>query len=159
KLGPGTNWQKAVFRRAPETSHNLSISGATAKTDYYISGGYFYQQGTVIGSDFNRYSFHTNINSQVKDWFKVGTSISADRNKADIGLGNSYGIIYNALLQAPDAAVYNADGSFAGPAVVNGTVEGGQNPVQQALSITNFLTRSNLQGNLYADIKFMKDLT
>ncbi|HEY2721365.1 MAG TPA: SusC/RagA family TonB-linked outer membrane protein, partial [Chitinophagaceae bacterium] len=159
KLGPGTNWQHAIFRHAPETSHNLSISGSNGKTDYYVGGGYFYQQGTVIGSDFNRYSFHTNINSQVKDWFKVGTSISADRNKADIGLGNSYGIIYNALLQAPDAAVYNADGSFAGPPVVNGTVEGGQNPVQQALSITNFLMRSNLQGNLYADIKFMKDLT
>ncbi len=66
------------------------------------------------GSDYKRYSFHTAVNSQVKDWFKVGASISANQNYSDIGLGNSYGIIYNALLQAPDAAVYNADGSFAG---------------------------------------------
>jgi TonB-linked SusC/RagA family outer membrane protein len=160
KLGPGTNWQHAIFRHgAPQTSHTLSVSGSNGKTDYYISGGFFYQEGTVIGSDFNRYSFHTNINSQVNNWFKIGTSVSANRNKSDVGLGNSYGIIYNALLQAPDAAVYNADGSYAGPAVVNGTVLGGQNPVQQALSITNFLTRGNVQGNLYADIKFMKDLT
>jgi len=159
KLGPGTDWQEAIFRRAPETSNTLGFSGSNGKTDYYISGGYFQQKGTVIGSDFNRYSFHAAVNSTVKDWFKIGTSISANQNKADIGLGNSYGIIYNALLQAPDAAVYNADGSFAGPAVVNGIIEGGLNPVQQALNITNNLARENIQGNLHGDILFTKDLT
>jgi TonB-linked SusC/RagA family outer membrane protein len=158
-LGPGTDWQAAIFKTAPEQSHTLSISGAKDGTDYYISGGYFNQQGTVLGSSFDRYSFHTTVNSQVKDWFKAGTSISANQSNANIGLGNSYGIIYNALLQAPDAAVYNADGSFAGPAVVNGTIEGGRNPVQQALSITNTLLRSNVQGSAYGDILFTKDLT
>ncbi len=159
KLGPGTNWQEAIFRHAPLTSHTLGFSGNSNKTDYYISGGYFQQTGTVIGSDFNRYSFHAGVNSQIKDWFKMGTSITANQNFSNIGLGNSYGIIYNALLQAPDAAVYNADGSFAGPAVVNGTIEGGLNPVQQAMNITNTLRRTNVQGNLYGDILFTKDLT
>ncbi|MGC8751844.1 SusC/RagA family TonB-linked outer membrane protein, partial [Hydrotalea sp.] len=159
KLGPGTNWQNAIFRRAPLISHTLSASGSNGKTDYYISGGYFQQKGTVIGSDYNRFAFHTTINSQVKDWLKMGTSITANQNKANIGLGNSYGIIYNALLQAPDVAVYNADGSFSGPAVVNGIIQGGQNPVQQALSITNYLIRSNIQGRVYGDIKFNKDFT
>lgn len=159
KLGPGTNWQKAIFRRAPETSHTVSFSGGNGKTDYYISGGYFDQDGTVLGSDFKRYSVHTTVNSQVSDWFKVGTSFSASQSASDIGLGNSYGIIYNAILQAPDASVYNADGSFAGPAVVNGQIEGGRNAVQQALSITNTLGRSNAQGNIYGDIKFPLDIT
>jgi TonB-linked SusC/RagA family outer membrane protein len=158
-LGPGTNWQNAIFKNAPQQSHTLSFSGAKDGTDYYISGGYFTQQGTVLGSSFNRYTFHATINSQVKEWFKVGTSISANQSNENIGLGNSYGLIYNALLQAPDAAVYNADGSFAGPAVVNGNIQGGQNPVQQALSITNTLNRSNIQGSFYGDIKFTKDLT
>lgn len=157
-LGPGTDWQQAIFKNAPEQSHTLSISGAKDGTDYYISGGYFNQQGTVLGSSFDRYSFHTTVNSQVKEWFKAGTSISASQSNANIGLGNSYGIIYNALLQAPDAAVYNADGSFAGPAVSNGTILGGLNPVQQALNITNTLLRSNVQGNMYGDIHFTKDL-
>jgi TonB-linked SusC/RagA family outer membrane protein len=159
KLGPGTNWQQAVFRRAPITNHTIGFSGSNGKTDYYVSGSYLWQQGTVIGSDFNRYTVHTTINSQVKDWFRVGTSVSANQNHSDIGLGNSYGIIYNALLQAPDVSVYNADGSFAGPAVVNGQIQGGFNPVQQALSVTNTLTRSNIQGNLYGDIIFNRDFT
>ena len=159
ELGPGTNWQEAIFKNAPEQSHTLSISGAKDGTDYYISGGYYDQTGTVLGSSFNRYTFHTTVNSQVNDWFRAGTSISANQSNSNIGLGNSYGIIYNALLQAPDAAVYNADGSFAGPAVVNGTIQGGRNPVQEALSITNTLLQSNVQGSMYGDILFTKDLT
>jgi TonB-linked SusC/RagA family outer membrane protein len=159
KLGPGTNWQNAIFRGAPEYSNALSFSGGNGKTDFYLSGGFMKQQGTVIGSNFNRGTFHAAINSQVKDWLKVGSSLTGNQNKTNVSLGNQYGIIYNALLEAPDAAVYNADGSFAGPVVVNGTVEGGQNPVQQASIITNYLTRTNVQGNLYGDIKFLKDFT
>ncbi len=160
KLGSGTDWQDAIFRRAPQTSHTVSISGANPKTDYYISGGYFKQEGTIIGSDFDRFSLHSSVNSQVKDWFKVGTSISANQNKANTLLGNNYGIIYSALLQAPDVAVYNADGSFAGPALdAGGQAMGGLNPLQRALSVTNYLIRSNIQGRLYGDIKFLKDFT
>jgi TonB-linked SusC/RagA family outer membrane protein len=159
KLGPGTNWQYAIFKYAPEQSHTLAFSGASDKSDYYVSGGYFKQTGTILGSDFQRYTVHTNINSQVKSWFKIGTSFSANQSGEHIGLGNTYGIIYNALLQAPDAAIYNADGSFAGPVVVNGTIQGGRNPVQQALSITNTLVRSNVQGSVYGDLNFTKDLS
>lgn len=158
-LGPGTNWQYAIFRNAPEQSHTLSISGGKDGTDYYISGGYFKQDGTVIASNFDRYTFHVGVNSQVKPWFKVGTSISANQSNANIGLGNSYGLIYNALLQAPDAAVYNADGSYAGPSVVDGNIQGGRNPVQEAYNLTNTLLRSNVQGSFYGDIKFYNDLT
>ena len=158
-LGPGTDWQKAIFSREPEQSHTLSFSGGKDGTDYYVSAGYLTQDGTVIGSDFNRYTVHATINSQVNDWFKAGTSFSASQSNTDIGLGNSYGIIYNALLQAPDAAVYNADGSFAGPVIENNTVYGGRNPVQQALNITNTLQRSNIQGNVHGDIKITRDLT
>lgn len=159
KLGPGTNWQRAIFRNAPEHSHTLSFSGANDKTDYYVSGGYFNQEGTIVSSKFHRYSFHAAVNSQVKDWFKVGASLSANQNKTYVSLGNNYGLIYNALLQAPDAQVYNADGTFAGPVVVNGQIQGGQNPIAQASLVTNYLTRSNVQGNLHGDLKFLKDFT
>jgi TonB-linked SusC/RagA family outer membrane protein len=159
KLGPGTNWQKAIFSTAPETNNTLSFSGSNNKTDYYVSGGYFDQTGTIVGSNFRRYSIHAGVNSQVKDWFKMGTSISANQNKTNVSLGNSGGIIYNALLEAPDAAVYNADGTFAGPVVINGFPAGGQNPIQQASIITNYLVRTNVQGSLYGDLKFLKDFT
>jgi TonB-linked SusC/RagA family outer membrane protein len=159
-LGPGTNWQAAIFRTAPEQSHTLSFSGAKDGNDYYLSAGYFDQDGTILGYRFNRYSFLSNINSQIKPWLKAGTSISASQSNENIGLGNASGLVYNALLAAPDAPVYNADGSFAAPFTPPGGLPyGGPNPVQQGLNITNTVNRSNIHGNVYAEIKFIKDLT
>ncbi|OCX54413.1 SusC/RagA family protein [Mucilaginibacter sp. PPCGB 2223] len=158
-LGPGTNWQKAIFRTAAEQSHNVAVSGGTDKSDYYLSTGYFRQDGTVLGFNFDRYTIRAALNSQAKGWLKIGSTIGAMRSDQQVGLGSNTGIIYNALLAAPDAPVYNADGTFAGPAVVNGTILGGPNPVQQALNIANNLTRSEVNGNVYADITLYKGLS
>ena len=159
-LGPGTNWQAAIFRNAPEQSHTLSFSGAKNGDDYYLSAGYLDQQGTIIGYNFNRYTFLANFNSQIKPWLRAGTSISASQSNENIGLGNASGLVYNALLAAPDAAVYNADGSFAAPFTPPGGLPyGGPNPVQQGLNITNTVNRSNVHGDVYTEIKFFKDLT
>ena len=104
-LGPGTNWQAAIFRNAPEQSHTLSFSGANNSTDYYVSAGYFDQDGTVSAvTIFNRYTFSVNLNSQVKPWLKVGTTFGANQSNENIGLGNASGLVYNALLASPDAA-------------------------------------------------------
>ncbi|MBS7566664.1 TonB-dependent receptor [Mucilaginibacter sp. Bleaf8] len=157
-LGPGTDWQKAIFRSAFEQSHNVSISGATNITDFYVSGGYFKQTGTIIGSDFDRYSIRANVNSQAKPWLKMGTTFGASRSNTNAVIGNNTGVVYYALLASPDQAVYNADGSFAGPQEdINGQRLGGVNPVQQALSVSNKTTRNNVNGNLYAEIRFLKD--
>lgn len=159
-LGPGTNWQKALFHSALEQSHNLSISGANNGTDYYVSAGYFKQDGTIIGSNFNRYTIRASTNTQAKSWFKYGTTIGASRSGESSVIGNNTGVIYYALLAAPDQAIYNADGSFAGPQEdASGTRLGGVNPIQQAQSVSNNVTRNNINGDVYAEIKFIKDLT
>jgi TonB-linked SusC/RagA family outer membrane protein len=157
-LGPGTNWQKAIFRTAVEQNHDVAVSGATDKSDYYISAGYLKQDGTVLGFNFDRYSLRGQVNSQATDWLKIGTTFGLSRSDQNVGLGSNTGIIYDALLAAPDQAVHNADGSYAGPTVVNGLLEGGPNPVQQALSITNTLNRNEVTGSFYAETKFTKDL-
>lgn len=159
-LGPGTNWQRAIFKNAPQQSHTVSVSGGKDGVDYYISGGYLKQEGTIIGSNFDRYSFRSTINSQVKSWFKLGGTISASRSNQNTGLGENTGLVYYALLSAPDSPVYNADGTYAGPAVTsNGTIQGQPNPVQQALSLTNNLIRNNVQGNIYGDLQIIKGLS
>lgn len=159
-LGQGTNWQKAIFHNAFEQSHDLSVAGGTDKSDYYISSGYLRQDGTVLGYSFDKYTIKANVNAQATDWLKMGTSINGSRSNENVGMGSNTGIIYDALLAAPDQAVYNADGSYAGPVVeADGTKIGGPNPVQQALNITNTLVRSEVQGSVYAEIKFYKDLT
>ena len=159
-LGAGTDWQRAIFRTAPQQSHQVSVAGGKNGVDYFVSGGYLKQQGTILGSDYKRYSFRSNVNAQVKDWFKLGGNIYGSRSNQDVGLGDNTGVVYNALLSAPDNPIYNADGSFAGPSVgVGGVVQGTINPVAQALSLTNTLGRSNVGGSMYSDLNFFKDLS
>ena len=50
-LGSGTDWQDEVFRNAGMHSHQLSVSGGGEKTQYAVSGGFFQQDGIIIGSD------------------------------------------------------------------------------------------------------------
>ena len=156
-LGQGTDWQNEIFKTATQQSHQLSFSGAKENTDYYISTGIVNQDGTVLGNDYKRYNIRTNLNSQVKPWLKVGTTMSGAYSFQNTSLSNNTGIIYTALLSAPDQVVYNADGSFSGPQADQ--IGGQNNPVQQALNITNTLTRYNVQGSLYADIRLYKDLS
>lgn len=159
-LGKGTDWQREVFRSAMMQNHQISVSGGNNGINYYISGGYLGQNGTVIGSKFDRFTFRSNIDGQVKDWFKIGLTLTGSRTNENVTLNdNASGIIYLSLLQAPDVAVRNADGSFAGPPADPNAVSGVINPVAQALSLTNHLTRTSINGNLYNDIKFTKDLT
>ena len=56
-LGVGTNWQDAIFQTALQHQHQISAQGGTEKIKYYVSGSYMDQDGTIIGSNFNRYSF------------------------------------------------------------------------------------------------------
>lgn len=65
-LGVGTNWQDAIFRTALMHQHQVSAQGGTDKVQYYLSGSYMDQDGTIIGSSFNRYSFRSNMDAQLK---------------------------------------------------------------------------------------------
>ncbi|MBC3786851.1 SusC/RagA family TonB-linked outer membrane protein [Spirosoma utsteinense] len=159
-LPEGTDWQREVFKSAVMQNHQVSISGGKEGINYYVSGGYLKQDGIVIGSGFNRYTFRTNVDGQVKPWFKMGVSLTGSSSVDNVTLNdNVNGIIYLAMLQSPDVAVRNPDGSFAGPPNDPNATAGVINPVAQALSITNRLNRTGLNGNLYADIKFSNSLS
>ncbi|OWK68806.1 TonB-dependent receptor [Pedobacter sp. AJM] len=159
-LGEGTNWQKEIFRTAAQQSHQIAVSGGKEGLNYYISGGYLGQDGTVIGSDFRRYSLRTNVDAQVKEWFKLGITLTASRSAENVITSDNNGIIYNALLQGPDLAVTNLDGSYTGPPLSDPLAAAAAlNPVAQAQQIKNKLNRSNINTNIYNEIKVLKPLS
>lgn len=56
-FGKGTDWQSEIFNsNAPTVQHQLSASGATEKLNYYLSAGYYEQEG-IIGGDYNRSNY------------------------------------------------------------------------------------------------------
>lgn len=157
-LGEGTNWQNELYRVAPMMSHQISASGGDQKIKYYVSGGYFTQDGTMIGTDFNRYSGRVNLDSDLKDWLKLGAKVMFSRTNEHLALNNSTeGIISIAMRTTPDVPVKNPDGTWAGllyegaPSVIN--------PIAKALDETNILRKNLLSANFYTDLTFFKGLT
>ncbi|MDE1191462.1 MAG: SusC/RagA family TonB-linked outer membrane protein [Arachidicoccus sp.] len=71
-----TKWYKVFYRQnTPTYSMDMNVSGGGGKTTYYISGGYFNQEGLAWRSGYDKYNFRANINSVVKDWFQMGINL------------------------------------------------------------------------------------
>jgi TonB-linked SusC/RagA family outer membrane protein len=156
-LGPGTNWQKALFRTAPMQNHNVAVSGGDARTKYYISGTYFSQEGIALGSDFKRISVKANIDNKTTDWLKVGINLNMSHVGENVTTSNT-GVILQALNQTPDVNVVNPDGTWGGndPNIYGAT---GTNPFAIATIVKDYKSRYQLFGNAYAEIQFTRDLT
>ena len=156
-LGKGTNWQDAVFQTALQNSHQVSAQGGTEKVKYYVSGSYMNQEGTIIGSNFDRLSLRANLDADLKSWLKMGLNMAYSNSNDDLKLADgTEGMIYYSLTSSPAIPIYTVDGEYASV-----SQEGYTNPNPIAMGLANqiLLNRQKLNGNLFFDVKFYKDLT
>ena len=119
--GTGTDWQDEVFNYdAPVVQHQVSVSGGNDKMNYFLSLGYFDQEGIVGGnydrSNYNRWSLRSNStytvfeanNRTFLNKLKVGVNIGYSRSKSSgISTNTEYGsILGSALTFSPLQPVY-----------------------------------------------------
>ena len=76
-----TNWLDEIFSPAPMTSITTSVSGAGEKTNYYVSGGYFNQEGIAIGTNFERYTAAIRVNTQLNNFLDFGINLNPSYSK------------------------------------------------------------------------------
>ena len=156
-LGAGTNWQDAVFRQAPMHQHQLSAQGGTDAVRYFVSGSFMGQDGTIIGTEFNRYSFRSNLDAQLKKWFKLGLNAMYSQTDERLGLADSQeGVINYSLLTPPDIPIYDLEGNYAS-VIREGYTR--INPIAMVLDEDILLGRSKLNGSIFADITPIESLT
>lgn len=55
--------------------HQLSISGGSDKTSFYISAGLTNQEGWVVNDNYDRQTVRINFDTEVNDWLTIGTNI------------------------------------------------------------------------------------
>ncbi|MBU3814416.1 MAG: TonB-dependent receptor [Candidatus Bacteroides intestinipullorum] len=89
--GFGTDWQDAVFNDgAPVVNHDVTISGATEKVNYYLSLGYYSQDGIVGGnygqSNYDRLTLRSNTSYNLIDASKERSFL----NKLDLSVNVAY---------------------------------------------------------------------
>ena len=157
-LGEGTNWQKELFRSALSTSHSLTLSGGSDKTQYLLSGTYFDQEGIALGSNFTRTSVRLNLDNKTTDWLKIGTSLQLTHIDENVNTTGA-NVIREALHQTVDIPVRNPDGSYAGEESSEGWIQKRVNPYALALINRNNPKRNQLFANIYADMALTKNLS
>lgn len=164
-LGNGTDWQEEIFRVAPIQNYQLSFSGGSEKTQYAISGGVFDQKGVIVNSNFKRYSFRTNINTELSKRFSVGTNLTFSRTRGNtINTGLQFitpGVVGAALGMNPILPVYDPmrNGGYTYENVIGsqvGTVIG--NPVAEAKEHESLSTNSRILGNVEGSYKIANGL-
>lgn len=115
------------------------------------------QQGTIIGSNFNRFSVRTNLDAQLKKWLKLGVNATYAITNDNLKLADSNeGLIYYSLTTIPDIPVYDVNGNYSS------TIREGYtspNPVALAMMDEILLKRKKLSGNIYAELTPIKHIT
>jgi len=157
-LGPGTDWQKALFRNAAMNKHQLSLSGGTDNLRYYMSGDYTNQNGVAQGSDFKRYGFRLNLDNNATKWLTIGLNLNYNQiNETSTTTADN--LINSALQLTPQIPVKNFDGTWGGSDPISGQYAP-VNPVAISSLVTNqdvkrqFTGGGNLQINFFPGFIF-----
>lgn len=154
--GVSTNWQDLVFRNAPIQNYELSASGGNEKTKFYFSGGYLNQQGTLIGSGYERYNLRMNLENKISNNFTIGgvIALSRSQNNRLVNDNSIYGVLSTAVLLGSNTPAYNADGSYGRDR--NSSID---NPLAVAYEPTIKAITNTLNANTYGEWKIKPWLT
>jgi len=156
-LGLGTNWQDAIFRQALINQHTISATGGTEKVKYYVSGSMMNQEGTMIGTDFKRFSVRTNLDAELKSWLKLGFNASYSKTAENLTRAEgSEGVLTYSLSTPPDIPIYDPYGEYSSTVKENYTRV---NPIAISELNKNHLERQKLNGNIFLDVSPIKRLT
>lgn len=156
------NWLDKVFNSsAPLQSYELSVNRATDKLNYYVSGGFYDQDGIAQSSKFRRYNMRANAEVKASNWLKLGTNTMAayeEIEQAEEGEYALYTPISACRFMLPYWNPYNEDGSIASQN--DGSWTGtGQNPIEWMDNNPVTYTKYKLLSTVFAEITPIENLT
>ncbi len=155
-LGAGTDWfDQIINKNALIQAQNVSVSRGTDKLKYYLSVGYFDQQGIIKGSALQKETFRVNAENKVAPWFSLGNTfglIHSITNYADES-DEWNSVLVNALAMDPVTKPRDSAGNLV-PSIFNNA----KNPVG-IIENTNITgKRTNVSGSAFSDISIAKIL-
>ena len=156
------NWLDVVFNHAALLqSYDLSVSKATDKMNYYVSGSFYDQDGIAQGSTFRRFNIRANADVQASKWLRLGTNTMAvyeEVQQAEDGEYALYSPISASRFMLPYWNPYREDGSIASESdgSWNGT---GQNPLEWMEANPQTNKKYKVLTTLFAEITPFEGLT
>jgi TonB-linked SusC/RagA family outer membrane protein len=151
-----TNWLKETTQSKLSQNHQLGFSGGNELTTYSLSLGYRDDQGLLKNSYLNRYSGRLTLDTQIKDWMKVGTTLSYN-NQSENLVDISDQVARQIVEDFPFLPVRYEDGTFANNRDYP-FAEGTMSSVHRLSGRTYILNTQNVLGSVFANINLAKNL-
>ena len=161
------DWKSYAYsQNAGVTGIDASVTGATNNTTYYISAGYMDTEGIAPRSGNTRYSFRTNIDAKIRNWFKMGTNVNltyADYQTSVTGwdVNSVDGLVYGqAPYNAPYEMIFKEDGTIElGEELDYFDWADFRNPYYYYEKFPTKNNRISLSGSVYEEISPIQGLT
>ncbi len=156
KNGIETDWLDLILRDGKQQQHQISASGGNQNTTYYLSGAFYDEKGVMQLSDYQRYSFRVNLESNLTKKLRVGVSSTVATDLQNVMSNGPY---TNALQFSPLVQPYDADGNFiAYPNPREGLLTSPLLQYQPG-QYTDEQRKYRIFANIFAEYKFMEGLT
>ena len=173
------NWENLGTRTGVREEYNLSVSGSSDKSTFYMSLGYLNNEGITKASNLNRLTARLNADYQAKDWLKVGGNMSYAKfennalanNGSSSSSGNIWAFtsqmapIYPAFVRNPDGSIKQDSNEFEIMDYGNGGNAGfsrpfisDANPIMDSQLNTNHREGNATSGSGFMDFTFIPEL-
>ena len=165
-----SNWKDEVYKKGFVTDHQVAMSGGNARTNFYAGFGYNKTEGTVKGSEFERYSGRLNVEHKATEWLKINarqmisfTTTEGFRDQSDQSQGFGTSCPLSIMFSMdPTAAIYLEDGSYNpngsfSAKISNPNLMLGQSTGPNAETVSSDMMRS--MTNFEAEVKLPYDFT
>jgi TonB-linked SusC/RagA family outer membrane protein len=156
---PTYDWQREVMGTGRLQNYELSVSGGDAKTTFFLSGSYNYQQASFKPVDFERGTARLALSHQANDRLNIETNINLSTFQQNVPFAVEGSFLgspaFSSSAILPHNAIYNEDGSF------NTAIRGvlGQN-IALVSTYNSGLQRTNtVVGNLISTYKITDNLS
>ena len=154
------DWQDLIYRDAPMTGVNASISGGSENGSFYVGLGYLSQDGIVVSSENKRYSLSMNLDQQINEWLSFGSHFNWTRSnvkKVPDDMGGKYGGAISSALVTPSFQPIIDDEGYYTLAALAGM--GLENPLSYIYGNDNLDVINNIVADANFSVKLPYNLT
>lgn len=145
-----TNWQDEVLKTALVQDYNVSLSGGGDSGSYFVSAGYYNNDGVSYGNTFDRYSFRVNTQGK-KGCFSFGENLAYSLTNTDPNQTNTYNDFLRMMPTIPIYDENNPGGYGYGDAAKYNTF--GVNPIAREDLEYRHFRQNRLNGSLWLEFK------
>ena len=154
-----TDWRDLCYRTGITQSYGADVSGGNEKTQFYIAGSYYNEQGTVYHTNRVEYNFRANLSHKITDKLKVTVKFNVNKLGTETEASGNYGALRGSTGNMPWDYPYNEDGTIRKGTEIGWIGRENDNFLHGWQYNSDFTKGNGFDGDLNFDYSILKNLT